>query len=193
MIDASVILLAGGRNSRMNYQNKSLLKIGNEKLIERILMEVDHFKQVLICANDPKPYLYLGVEIVKDIFPDLGPLSGIHAGLLESQCSHSLVIAADMPFLRRDLLEYLASLYCDYDVVIPRAGEFYQPLCAVYAKACLPYIEANLKNNIRKTTSFYKELKVKYVNEDELEEFGEFEHIFRNINTPEDYNLYCNP
>ncbi|MDF2592006.1 MAG: molybdenum cofactor guanylyltransferase [Clostridia bacterium] len=191
MLDASAIILAGGKNSRMNYQNKALLKFGDGIIIEKIIKEVSDFKQIIVSTNDPTPYTYLDVKLVKDIYPSQGPLSGIHAGLANSQFSHSLVLAFDMPFIKRNLLEYLVDLSREYDAVVPRSGKLYQPLCAIYAKACLPYIEANLKLNIRKATSFYKDIRVKYVDEQELKWFGDFEYIFRNINTPSDYKNYC--
>lgn len=191
MLDASVIILAGGRNSRMNYQNKSLLRFGDEKFIEKIIREVRNFKQLIISTNDPASYTNLGAELVKDIHPNLGPLSGIHAGLINSNYSHSLVVAFDMPFLKSDLLEYLVGLSAEYDAVVPRDEEFYQPLCAIYSKTCLPHIEENLRNNIKKITDFYKDVRVKYVDKQELNVFGDFEYIFRNINTPADYEKYC--
>lgn len=191
MLDVSAIILSGGKNSRMNNYNKSLLKYGEETFIEKILKEVSHFNQIIISSNDPGNNAYLDVEYVKDIYPGQGPLSGIHAGLTRSKFKRSLVLAIDMPFLKSDLLEYLAGVAPEYDVVVPRSGDFYQPLCAIYSKACLPYIEANLKSNIRKTTSFYKDVKVKYVDEKELKLFGDFEYMFNNINTPKDYDDYC--
>ena len=191
MLDVSAIILSGGKNSRMNNYNKSLLKYGEETFIEKILKEVSHFNQIIISSNDPGNNAYLDVEYVKDIYPGQGPLSGIHAGLTRSKFKRSLVLAIDMPFLKSDLLEYLAGVAPEYDVVVPRSGDFYQPLCAIYSKACLPYIEANLKGNIRKTTSFYKDVKVKYVDEKELKLFGDFEYMFNNINTPKDYTDYC--
>jgi molybdopterin-guanine dinucleotide biosynthesis protein A len=191
MLDVSAIILSGGKNSRMNYCDKSLLKYGNETFIEKTLKEVNHFNQIIISTNNPAPKAYLNAEYVKDIYPGQGPLSGIHAGLTFSKYNRSLVLAIDMPFLKRDLLEYLAEIAPEYDVVVPRSGDFFQPLCAIYSKACLPYIESNLKNDIRKTTSFYKDVKVKYVDEKELKSFGDFEKLFNNINTPKDYKDYC--
>lgn len=191
MRDASAIILAGGRNSRMNFQNKSFLKLNNETFIERILKEVKNFNQIILCTNNPATYHHLGVECVKDIYENQGPLSGVHSGLISSKFSHSIVLATDMPFLTKDLLEYLIELAHGNDVVVPRSGEFYQPLCAVYSKTCLPYIEANLKQNIMKITEIYKCVKVRYVEEKELRMFGSFETIFRNINTPKEFSDYC--
>jgi molybdopterin-guanine dinucleotide biosynthesis protein A len=190
MIDASVIILAGGKNSRMNYMEKSQLKLDNDRFIDRILREVKGFSQIIISTNNPENYDSLGAQLVMDSYKDFGPLCGIHAGLEKSCYKYSVVVAVDAPFLNRQILEYLYSLASNYDVIVPKIKEQVQPLCGVYSKECLPYIEANLNNNIKKIMDLYKSVNVRYVTE-ELVSFGNIEDIFRNINTPEDYKLYC--
>ncbi|WP_432402938.1 molybdenum cofactor guanylyltransferase [Wukongibacter sp. M2B1] len=192
MLDKTAIILAGGKNSRMNYKNKSFLNVKGKSFIEAILDEVSSYREKIIVSNKPGLYNYLGVKIVKDIIPGHGPLSGIHAGLINAEYEHSLVLACDMPFVKKKLVDYLGELAEGYDAVVPKSGQHFQPLCAIYSKGCIEAIERCLKNNIYKIIDIYPKIKVRYVNYDELKDFKDIEGIFRNINTPSDYSKFVN-
>ena len=76
--------------------------------------------------------------LVRDAYPDHGALGGIYTAIVTSPHERTLVVACDMPFLNRALLEYMAGI--DADLVIPRTSRGYEPLCAVYSRACAPPI-----------------------------------------------------
>jgi molybdopterin-guanine dinucleotide biosynthesis protein A len=97
-----------------------------------------------------------------------------------------LVVACDMPWLKRPLLQHLISLRQEADVVVPRWGKFPEPLHALYSKACLPPIEANLRNGRFKIVRFYGAVQVRYVDREEIEAVGGDGRSFANINTPQD-------
>ncbi len=62
----SAVILAGGKSSRMG-SNKALLEFGDETLIERLSRLLkEGFDEILISANDPEPYRFLGSPIVRD-------------------------------------------------------------------------------------------------------------------------------
>jgi len=192
VLDKTAIILAGGKNSRMNYKNKSFLHVKGKSFIETILNEVSSYREKIIVSNKPSLYNHLGVKVIKDIIPGHGPLSGIHAGLMNAKYEHSLVLACDMPFVEKNLVDYLGGLAEGYDVVVPWSGQHFQPLCAMYGKGCIDAIEKCLRNNVHKIIDFYPEVKVKYVGYDELKDFKDIEGIFRNINTPWDYSKFVN-
>lgn len=192
LIDKTAVILAGGKSSRMMYQDKSFLKYGENTFIEKIISEVSGYKEILLVANDKSKFEYLGVKVVEDIIPGYGPLSGIHSGLINSGYDYSLIVACDMPFLNREVLDYIGSVEGDYDVLIPKSGDYLQPLCAVYGKNCLPAIERKLQEDVKKIIAFFPEVSVKYIEMDELKEKFTFdvEEMFKNINTLEDYRLH---
>ncbi len=82
--DITGIILAGGKSKRMGI-NKALLKIGDKTIIERTagLMQ-GLFNRVLLITNSPNEYMFLGLEIYEDIYKNIGPLAGIHSGLVYS-------------------------------------------------------------------------------------------------------------
>ncbi|MDF2654272.1 MAG: mobA2 [Bacillota bacterium] len=187
----TAIILAGGFSSRMNRDNKAFLKMGGESLIEIILKQVAVFDEILIVSNTPQDYASLGVRTVTDIIPQKGPLGGIHSGLTHAKHNYSIVLPCDMPFIRAEVLLYLARQAEGYDAVVPKLDDKYQPLCSVYSKACIDPIKCCLENDIRKITKLYGMIHVKEISALELQAFGDPETLFRNINDPEEYAKFC--
>lgn len=190
-LDKTAIILSGGKNSRMNYKNKAFLKIYNTNFIEIILKKVSAFKEIIIVSNNPLEYNHLGVKVVKDILPSKGPLSGIHAGLTHASYQQCLVIPCDMPFVRKGFLEYLGNLNEDYDAIVPKTGQYLQPLCAIYNKRCINPIEKSIEKGRYKIVDLYQMIKIKFILEEEIKHFGKIDETFRNINMPMEYNEFC--
>ena len=73
--DVTGIILSGGKSSRMGV-NKSLLKIGELTIIERVrdLMK-SLFNEVILITNDPADYKFLNIPIYEDVFTRKGPLA----------------------------------------------------------------------------------------------------------------------
>lgn len=181
------IILAGGLNTRIRI-NKAFLAIGNEPIVQRIIEVLKPLvADIIIVANQPGSYNSLGVQVVTDIIPQRGPLSGIHAGLKASRYQYNFVVACDMPFLEPSLISYLLECSPGFDVVVPRMGNYLQPLHAVYSRVCFQPIEENLLANRRQIISFYDKVRVKYVDVDRLLTEAELNRMFFNINTRCDY------
>jgi molybdopterin-guanine dinucleotide biosynthesis protein A len=186
MDQISVAIQAGGQSSRMGT-DKSFVEYNGRPMIETVLAQVTELGQeTFIVTNNPDPYAYLGVPTVGDIYPDHGPLGGIHTAVSHADYAHTLVVACDMPWLKRSLLQYLISLRESADVVVPLWDKFPEPLHAIYSKACLPPIEANLKAKRLKITRFFGQVNVRYVERYEIMQFDENGRSFANINTPQD-------
>ncbi len=185
MLDASGVILAGGKSSRMGT-NKALLTLHGKTMIESVVGELRKvFPEIIVVTNEPRFYLDLGVRVVTDIIPGFGPLSGIHAGLTASSHKYSFVTACDLPFINHRLSAYLVDEAGGYDVVVPRKRGFLEPLHAVYSKACIEPIKKCLDKGICKIIAFYPEVKVKCI---EMEGIGpptDLEKVFFNVNTPE--------
>ena len=82
--DITGIILSGGKSTRMG-SNKSLLKVGNMTVIERVRNLLQGiFKNVILITNDPEDYKFLGLPMFEDVYRHKGPLAGIHSGLVHS-------------------------------------------------------------------------------------------------------------
>lgn len=188
-IAACGVILAGGQSSRMGA-NKALLDFGGEPLISRVARQfTEWFQQVVVVTNTPDVYTFLGLPMVGDRIPGLGPLGGLEAGLTASRFENAFFAACDMPFLNLELISYLLSQAPGNGIVVPRVGGEYEPMHAVYTRACLPAITANLDARRLKLLSIFDMVTVRVVEESEIRPFGDPERLFFNCNTPEDLAL----
>ena len=186
-IQVAGLVLLGGASRRMG-QNKALLPVGGIPIIQRVINTVAPLcSETLLVGNDAEPYRHLGLPIIPDIEPNLGPLMGLYSGLLATSNDLNLLLACDMPFTSAALLSHLLALSDGYDVVIPRTEHGLHPLCAVYRRStCLPAIRAALDAHSRRVISFFNQVRVREIGPDELRLVDPDGISLMNVNTPED-------
>lgn len=186
---ASGIILAGGRSSRMG-RDKSLIVYGQRTLIERTADELRRVvDDLVIASNHTSKYNIPGAIEVPDIYPGMGPLAGMHAGLKRVEHQYAFVISCDLPMFKAELAAFLLELSPSYDVVVPCLNGYFEPLCAVYSKSCIGPIESCLKAGVRRIIAFYPQVRVLPVGKEEIAKIGDPEELFYNLNTPADYWL----
>jgi molybdopterin-guanine dinucleotide biosynthesis protein A len=182
----TVAIMAGGQSSRMGT-DKSFVLFEGRPMIENVLDTVSGLgDETLLITNKPDEYEHLNLSMVSDVYPGLGPLGGIFTAVHAASHPHTLIVACDMPWLNRPLLEYMISLRQTADVVVPRWEKFPEPLHAIYSKACLDPIEEKLKAKMLKITVFFGQVDVRFVEREEIERFDEDGRSFANINSPQD-------
>ena len=181
----AAIILAGGENKRLG-QPKALLRFG-DKLIVEIMVEKlqEYFSEIIIVTDLPDPLRHLPVILTGDVFTSYrkSSLRGLHAGLERSTGTHNFVIACDMPFVNILLIEYMHSMIPGYDAVIPRVGEYVQPLHAFYHKRSIATIEKHLLAGKFKVAELYFHLNIRYIEEEKILEVDPEQKAFFNINT----------
>jgi molybdopterin-guanine dinucleotide biosynthesis protein A len=180
------VVLAGGEGSRLGGDKLSQL-IGEQTLLDRVLSSVallsDEVLVVLGQGQSPPILNCAAARTVFDIYPGLGALGGIHAGLRASSCSRSLVVAGDMPFLSIPLLRRMVELAPGFDVVVPRVDGKVHPLHAVYDKSCLTVIEDQIGDSDLRVVALMQRLNVRYVVEDDVDKFDPQRLSLFNVNT----------
>jgi molybdopterin-guanine dinucleotide biosynthesis protein A len=178
------IILAGGKSRRMK-KNKVLLQIDKKLVIESIVEKLKIvFDDVFIIGNLSLDCRFSGVRLVKDMVSEKGPLGGIYTGLSVSQSKYNFICGCDMPFLNINLIQYMVRKKTDYNVVIPKYGDCFEPLHAVYSKSIIPVIKEKIEQGPYSIQSIFPKVKVKYITEKEMEKFGNWRKFFFNINTP---------
>jgi molybdopterin-guanine dinucleotide biosynthesis protein A len=140
-------------------------------------------------VGDPAIYGDLGLPVIGDRFPGQGPLAGIEAALSGSVCEANLVLACDMPAVKRDTMRELFAAGGDCALPMHDNGHV-EPLCAVYHRRCQPVILAALEAGIRKVTDGLRQLAqhglaIRYMQVSDPSAFA-------NLNTPEDWRRYHN-
>lgn len=181
------VIQAGGKSTRMGGEPKALLELGGRRIVERVLDVIAPVvDDVLVVTNTPALYGFLGVPMVVDVYPDHGSLGGIFSGLTAARGDAAFTVACDMPFLHPDVARLVIGRAGEGDVVIPRVGEQLETLHALYAKACLPAIEARLKAGRLKIVGFFDDVRVVEVAEAEVARHRAPDIVFMNVNTPDE-------
>jgi len=127
--------------------------------------------------------------VVEDVYPERGPLGGIHAALLSTKTALNLMLAVDAPVIDGSFLEFLISeaRQSDAVVTVPRSGGHIHSLCAVYRKEFAALAEQSLILGQNRLDMLFSSVKTRVIEEAELQQLGFRPEMFRNINTPKEW------
>jgi molybdopterin-guanine dinucleotide biosynthesis protein A len=185
----TAIILAGGKSSRLG-RSKALQVIEGKSLIQWVIDRLATLSTEIIIATAHGEAIpcssAVKTKTVADTYPGSGPLVGIYSGLIASSSSRAIVVGCDTPFLSVGLLEYMTQICSTFDVVVPRIKNKLEPLCAVYSKNCSSPIQSLLEQDELRIRKLFSMVKVKYVEEDELNRFDPEHLSFFNINSQAD-------
>lgn len=185
-------ILAGGKSSRMG-KPKGLLSFAGRPLILRMTYILGFVPEGPVIIGEPSAYSALGFRVIGDDHTNLGPLGGICTALRVTSHEWNLILGCDLPFLTREWLKFLIARALDSaaDVVIPLNERGYEPLCAMYRQRAHASIEAALARGVRKVTDGLAELALTTIEPSEWKAFDPRGTLFKNINTPADYEQAC--
>ena len=186
-------MLAGGKARRLDGRNKAFLKLRGETLLaRRIRLLAPSFQETIVVwasrhqAEKDKPGIPYPVRYVTDPVQGVGPLMGLCSGLSACRTEWAFVTGCDMPFYSRPLLNHMLTCRNEWDAVIPRIGDWYEPLFSFYHERCLPAIRQALKEKRRRILAFLPSIKPFYVPEEDVLRLDPERISFFNINTKED-------
>ncbi|MBG0790568.1 MAG: molybdenum cofactor guanylyltransferase [Desulfovibrionaceae bacterium] len=188
-MDIAGVILAGGLGTRMGHVKKAFLGIGDRTILDRLLAVYRPlFSEIVISAREAEDFAIYNLPVAEDRFAARSSLTGIHAGLCAIRASHGFFAACDAPFLQPGLVErLLAEAAPEFDVIIPLKEDGYrEPLCAIYSKRCLPFIEAQLQREDFKIIRFFEHVAVKEVPIARLLPGDPGQVSFFNVNAPDD-------
>jgi len=185
--DATAVILAGGKSSRMG-QPKALLLFDGEPLVVHIVRALKPLFGDIVLVAAPKQELPpLSVTLVRDEVAYQGPVGGIYYGLRAASRELAFVTSCDVPFVNLPLVSYLLAQISDYDVVVPYWQERLQPLHAVYRRSVAPLLKEQLERGELRPIFLYEKVRTREIHEDEIRRFDPDGLSFLNMNTPEDY------
>lgn len=144
----SLVLLAGGKSSRMGSNKAELIFEG--KTFTKVLLEKAHALGIgQICVSG---YEEDGVKAVWDLYPEVGPLGGIHACMNHVKTPYCLVIPVDVPQIPEDVLEKLLTYHETMDKsgkkevpVLLKHGDRRENLIGIYPVQMKSFIEERMK------------------------------------------------
>ncbi len=185
--NVTAIILAGGKNTRMGGQDKSMLPVRGVPMIRHIVTQLEsHFGEILIGADDLEKYGFLDHRIIQDEVKGMGPLMGIYSCLLSSDNDLNFITACDIPDIRIDFISNMLSLSAGADIVMPVNGiDDYEPLHAIYRKSVIPAARNLLKENKLKISGLFGLVETKFIPFDGS-------GWYYNLNYRDDYDKYTN-
>ena len=171
-------VLAGGRSSRMGT-DKAKLPIRGRTLVEYVAAEVAAAAgSVTIVGGHPVE----AYRVVPDTVPGFGPVAGIATALADSTAVWTLIVACDMPQVRR---EWLRGLFdsADGQMLIPRTPDGrIHPLCAVWHASAQATIQQSLAGGIHTVREAIRTLDCRWYDLDDAQPVS-------NVNTPDEWAL----
>lgn len=184
--DVSAFIIAGGKGKRFGGDKLNHPYCGKPLIVHVAEVLGRIFSEVAIIADDYTRFEYLSFPCFEDLEKNVGPLAGIMTALHYAQTPRVLAVAGDMPSLNEEFIRYLVQISADYEVTVPKYRGEYEPLHAVYAKSCENAISDAVKRGERRIVSFFCEVRIREVSEQEIKRFANPEKIFYNINYKDD-------
>lgn len=189
--DLTAFVLTGGKSTRMGEDKAGLRLPNGMTLLEHAIATCGAVAgQVGIVGPRSRyvTYAWAG-EIVEDIFPDRGPLGGIHAALTVSTTDWNLFLAVDLPRVSAPLLRWLVkeAWHSGKMITVPKINDRQQPLCAVYRRSFRSAAEQALQQNRNKVNGTFPPENTRVISEEEIAAAGFSSSMFANVNTPEEF------
>jgi molybdopterin-guanine dinucleotide biosynthesis protein A len=190
LIKIKPVILVGGKSSRFG-KDKIFLKLNDLSILKRtydLLEKVFDSQPLLVGRKEP----ILNSETIPDEIEGIGPIAGLYTALKNTNGDFVFLTACDMPFLKESLIRYMIlSLDESCDILMPRYDNgMIEPLFSIYNKRVLKYIKVNIetrKYGFRFLLNYNQELKIKFVNENDLKRLDPKLLTFFNINTKSDF------
>lgn len=183
-------ILAGGRARRFGGACKPLLEVAGARIIDRQLAILRPlFDRILVVANAPAPFAALGLEVIADLRPGLGPLAGLEAALAATAAESLFLVAGDMPALDPRAIALVLEAFArdavaDAAAFVGARGP--EPLHAVYARRILPAVRARLDGGQLAARDLLAELRLVPVDDALLRAFDPERLALANVNAPDD-------
>jgi len=123
--DIPIVILAGGKGTRMGGVDKCSLQIDHSTILSRLItiLQGQSKHLYLNVSGDNERFSPYHLPIIRDRFePSIGPLGGLYSALVYMEKHHStswlLTVPCDCPFLPENLLSALLSNSIEsYEVV----------------------------------------------------------------------------
>ncbi len=184
--NVTAFILAGGKSSRMGA-DKAFVMLDGRTLLERAIELARSVTSDVRIVGDASKFARFA-PVVEDVFKERGPLAGIHAALRSSPSDLNLIIAVDVPFVSRALLQYLITRArtSGATVTVVRMDGGWQPLCAVYRREFAAAAQMAIEAGRYKIDALFATQPTLVIEEDELQAQGFSSKMFHNLNTQED-------
>ena len=165
--DFSLLVLCGGKATRLNRRNKPLLQVrvnGRTKpMIDHIIVACEGALDIIISANTETDAYELRGRVVSDPLSKSGPqgpLVGILEGLKICTTNHLLIVPGDTPCLEKDWHHRLLKKapQAQESVLVAHDGDRRQNLHCLIPLNAAPSLETFILNSGRSARDWLEEV-----------------------------------
>ncbi|MEC9092854.1 MAG: molybdenum cofactor guanylyltransferase [Planctomycetota bacterium] len=192
-LSIGAIVLCGGKSRRMG-SSKAWLQFGKERLLQRITQKLAAVVKNIVVVASPHqelPVLNEKIEVLRDEFPDQGPLSGMYSGLkrlAEQQVHFAYVTACDCPFLKTEFIQFLIDqLDNKTQIVLIDDGNFKHVLSAIYSTTAHLTARQLMEQGKFRPLALTESHSTKLIAVDEMRCVDAELQSLINLNSPSDY------
>ena len=147
--DVTGAILAGGESRRLG-RDKVVLKLEGKPLALWVAEALRPLVTDLwLVTNHPQAHLPLGLPLVTDLVPFLGPVGGLATALFFARTPWVLLVSADAPFLSQELAAALAvaSGQISRPALVCQTERGLEPFPGLYAVRLLPRVQDFLQKS----------------------------------------------
>ena len=187
-----VIIMIGGKSSRLGGGIKSLIKINNKKIFDIILERIQpQTDKIIVNSNiEDEEISKYKFRIIKDVKQGyLGPLAGIHAGMQwlhknKPEVDWLLTLPGDTPFIPLNLVScFKEKINHDSKIILAKTNDKIHPIIGAWHTSLLTSLNEHLESGTRKILEWADNHPLEFI------EFNQKSYDpFFNINTPTDIN-----
>lgn len=148
-------ILSGGKSSRMGT-DKGLMLLHQKPLISYLIETLQKLDfEVKIIAHHPD-YQKFNLEVIKDIYPEKGPLGGVFTALNDAQ-TDCFIISVDTPFITEKQIAQLLENHQKNQLTLAFSEDKIYPLFGIYPFHLFEKLKENILQNQLKLMKFVDE------------------------------------
>jgi molybdopterin-guanine dinucleotide biosynthesis protein A len=133
----------------------------------------------------------VGRDSLPDRLPGRGPLGGILTALEVSETDANLVVAVDLPMLTVPFLGYFRQrLETSTRLIVACEIDSLHPLCLGLRRGLLPVVQQRIDTGHSSIQGLIRDSAAELLTVTDLEHAGFTRLLFRNFNTPEDFEAH---
>lgn len=140
----TVAVIAGGKSSRFG-SSKALAEFRGKRLIDHAVSLAQQLSdKVFVCCGPSSLPIDSSIQQLTDVFPDCGPMSGLHAALEACKTDQLAIMPCDMPLLTTDVYKILLENHTSEQPVVAVSQTGIQPLVSIWPVHTIETVKASL-------------------------------------------------
>jgi molybdopterin-guanine dinucleotide biosynthesis protein A len=185
------ILLAGGKSTRMGGEKGEFMISGKPMMYFPFMVLKELCDEVLVSSG--KPLDLPGKHtLVPDEIKGIGPMGGLYSCLKKSRAEINMVLPYDMPGVIPELMLYMLKQAENAEILLPGLRKDQpEPLCGIYRRSVLKSMDEMISVGDYALHRLLNRVASKIIVIERNSSFFN-EHLFMNINRPEDLQQFLN-